>query len=161
MVEVEGEYCPVVEQFCVRQVDPKHPERDRCAEFALTGRCLGTPSTKHFCIDRYEWPNKEGEKPVVAVDWNQAREQCAGARQAALRLTREWTLACEGAERLPYPYGYVRNAEACNIDSPYIMPDDAQVGEPQDAPGGDRPPRPARPERRHASPASALTAFTT
>jgi hypothetical protein len=125
MVDVEGEYCPVVEQFCVRQVDPKHPERDRCAEFAPTGRCLGTPVHKHFCIDRYEWPNQPGAKPVVAVDWNQARDQCSSAGKR-LCTDSEWTLACEGAERLPYPYGYVRNAQACNIDRPYIMPDDAK-----------------------------------
>jgi formylglycine-generating enzyme len=125
MVEVEGEYCPVVEQFCTRQVDAKHPERDRCAEFAPTGRCLGPPTHKHFCIDRFEWPNQAGVKPVVAMDWNEARGQCdkAGKRLCA---DTEWTLACEGQERLPYPYGYVRNPEACNIDKPYIVPDDAK-----------------------------------
>jgi formylglycine-generating enzyme required for sulfatase activity len=34
----------------------------------------------------------------------------------------EWTLACEGQERLPYPYGYFRNSEACNIDKRIIAP---------------------------------------
>ena len=125
MVEVEGEYCPVVEQFCTRQVDAKHPERDRCAEFAPTGRCLGPPTHKRFCIDRFEWPNQVGVKPLVAMDWNEARGQCdkAGKRLCA---DTEWTLACEGQERLPYPYGYVRNPEACNIDKPYIVPDDSK-----------------------------------
>ena len=122
MVEVEGEYCPVVEQFCVRQVDPKHPERDRCAEFAPTGRCLGTPVPRRFCIDRYEWPNQAGVKPVVAVDWNEANKECSSVNKRLCADT-EWTLACEGQERLPYPYGYTRNPEACNIDKPYIMPD--------------------------------------
>jgi formylglycine-generating enzyme required for sulfatase activity len=133
MVEVSGEWCPIVEQFCVRQVDPKHPERDRCAEFAKTGRCLGGPSMKHFCIDRYEWPNQPGAKPVVGVNWNEAREQCAGVHKRLCQGA-EWTLACEGAERLPYPYGYVRNAEACNIDRPYIMPDDARWADPKNRP---------------------------
>jgi sulfatase modifying factor 1 len=133
MVEIEGEYCPVVEQFCVRQVDPKHPERDRCAEFAQTGRCLATAVHKHYCIDRYEWPNQPGVKPVVAVDWNQAKDQCASAGKRLCGDT-EWTLACEGSERLPYPYGYVRNAEACNIDRPYIMPDDAKWKNPKTRP---------------------------
>jgi len=125
MVEVEGEYCPVVEQYCTRQVDPKHPERDRCAEFAPTGRCLGTPVHRRFCIDRYEWPNQAGVKPQVAMDWNEARATCDGAKKR-LCADSEWTLACEGQERLPYPYGYVRNADACNIDKPYIMPDDSK-----------------------------------
>jgi formylglycine-generating enzyme required for sulfatase activity len=133
MVEVAGEWCPMVEQFCVRQVDPRHPERDRCAEFAKTGRCLGAPSTKHFCIDRYEWPNKRGEKPVVAVDWLTAQGECSAAHKR-LCYDSEWTLACEGAERLPYPYGFVRNAEACNVDRPYIMPDDARWADPKNRP---------------------------
>jgi formylglycine-generating enzyme len=133
MVEVEGEYCPVVEQFCVRQVDPKHPERDRCAEFAPTGRCLGAPVHRRFCIDRYEWPNQAGVKPVVGVDWNEAHQQCTSAGKR-LCGDSEWTLACEGQERLPYPYGYTRNPEACNIDKPYIMPDDSKWANPKTRP---------------------------
>jgi formylglycine-generating enzyme required for sulfatase activity len=130
MVEVEGEYCPVVEQFCVRQVEPNHPERDRCAEFAPTGRCLSTPVHKRFCIDRYEWPNQAGVKPALAMDWNEARSQCASLHKR-LCSDSEWTLACEGQERLPYPYGYVRNPDACNIDRPYRTPDDAKWGNPR------------------------------
>ena len=133
MVEVDGDYCPVVEQFCVRQVDPKHPERDRCAEFAPTGRCLGAPVHRRFCIDRYEWPNQPGVKPVVGGDWNEANKQCASAGKRLCADT-EWTLACEGQERLPYPYGYTRNAEACNIDKPYIMPDDNKWANPRTRP---------------------------
>ena len=125
MLEVAGEYCPAVEQFCIRDVDPKHPERDRCAEFAPTGRCLGVPEEKRFCIDRFEWPNRAGQKPVVAVNWIQAGEQCKAVGKRLCTDT-EWTLACEGPERLPYPYGYVRNVDACNVDRPYIMPDDAK-----------------------------------
>jgi hypothetical protein len=125
MVEVEGEYCPAAEQLCRRMVDPKHPERDRCEEFSPTVRCLGPTVHKHVCIDRYEWPNQPGTKPDIAMDWNHANEQCKAAGKR-LCTDSEWTLACEGQERLPYPYGYVRNAEACNIDRPYIVPDDAK-----------------------------------
>jgi formylglycine-generating enzyme required for sulfatase activity len=130
MVEIEGDYCPWVEQFCTRWVDPRHPETDRCAEYAATGRCDGTPTHKHFCIDRYEWPNQPGVKPAVAVDWNGARARCASAGKR-LCLETEWTLACEGQERLPYPYGYARNSEACNIDRPYILPDEAKWQDPR------------------------------
>ncbi|MDP9151610.1 MAG: SUMF1/EgtB/PvdO family nonheme iron enzyme [Myxococcota bacterium] len=130
MVEVTGDWCPVVEQLCVRWVDPKHPERDRCAEYLPTGRCFGVPAHKHFCVDRYEWPNEPAVKPAVAVDWLHAREQCAGAGKR-LCLDSEWTLACEGRERLPYPYGYVRDPEACNIDRPYILPDESKWNDPK------------------------------
>jgi hypothetical protein len=125
MVEVDGEYCPAAEQLCRRMVDPKHPERDRCEEFAPDVRCIGQAIHKHVCIDRYEWPNKQGVKPDIGMDWNHANEECKAAGKR-LCTDEEWTLACEGQERLPYPYGYVRNAEACNIDRPYIVPDDAK-----------------------------------
>ncbi len=123
MVEVEGEYCPAIEQPCLRQVDPKHPERDRCEAFGPTGRCLLPTVHKRICIDRYEWPNKAGTKPDLGMDWHHAGDMCRSAGKRLCTDT-EWTLACEGQERLPYPYGYVRNAGACNIDRPYIIPDD-------------------------------------
>jgi sulfatase modifying factor 1 len=129
MVEVDGDWCPVVEQWCLRPVDPKHVDQDRCAEFAATTRCLGTSERKRFCIDRYEWPNEAGVKPVVAVDWDAARAQCT-SRGKRLCVDQEWTLACEGREHLPYPYGFARNADACNIDKPYIFPDDAKWANP-------------------------------
>jgi formylglycine-generating enzyme len=133
MVEVRGAWCPVLEEVCIRPVDPKHPERDRCAEFAAMGRCEGAPVQKHYCIDRYEWPDRAGIKPLVAVDWNAARTLCAGAGKR-LCTESEWTLACEGDERLPYPYGYTRNPEACNIDKPYILPDEAKWQDPRSRP---------------------------
>jgi hypothetical protein len=130
MVDVEGDWCPAVEQVCLRPVDPQHLGEDRCAEFAPTGRCLGTPRHKHFCIDRYEWPNEAGAKPVVAVDWDTARAECTTAGKRLCADT-EWTLACEGQERLPYPYGYVRDSHACNIDRRYIVPDERKWTDPK------------------------------
>jgi hypothetical protein len=130
MVEVDGEFCPAAEQLCRKMVDPKHPERDRCEEFAPNVRCLGATVHKHVCIDRYEWPNKPGVKPDIGMDWNHANEQCRAAGKRLCTDT-EWTLACEGQERLPYPYGYVRNSEACNIDRNYILPDDNKWANPK------------------------------
>ena len=42
----------------------------------------------------------------------------------------EWTLACEGQERMPYPYGYARNADACNIDKPHPDVDEKAIANP-------------------------------
>ena len=132
-VEIEGEYCPVTAQLCLRMVDPKHPERDRCEEFAPSGRCLDPTVHKHFCIDRYEWPDRPGTKPDVAMDWIQANALCKAAGKRLCTDT-EWTLACEGQEHLPYPYGYARNAQACNVDRPYIIPDDDKWANPRTRP---------------------------
>jgi len=87
---------------------------------------LGEITHLHFCVDRYEFPNQAGVKPTVGLDWNQANDAC---RSVGKRLCsrNEWTLACEGQERLPYPYGWKRDPKACNIDRPYILPDEVAL----------------------------------
>lgn len=126
MVEVEGDYCPWVEQKCLRYLDPE--TKMRCAEFAPT-TCATKTMKKHFCIDRFEYPNKPGTKPEIFVSWTQAVATCSSAGKRLCGET-EWTLACEGNERLPYPYGYARNADACNIDKPYLNPDERAIANP-------------------------------
>ena len=128
MVEVQGDFCPYVEQKCLRWLDPD--TKMRCAEFAPTGECPTRAVHKHFCIDQYEYPNEPGAKPVVMNTWNQARTQCS-VQGKRLCVESEWTLACEGQERLPYPYGYSRNADACNIDKPHPAPDERLIGDPR------------------------------
>jgi formylglycine-generating enzyme required for sulfatase activity len=123
MVEVTGEYCPVLEQKCVKWMDPEKAFPRRCAEFAPSTGCQTETVHKHFCIDRYEFPNKQGEKPVVMKTWYEARDACQ-AQGKRLCGDSEWTLACEGKERYPYPYGLERNADACNIDKPHPRPNE-------------------------------------
>ena len=120
MVEVEGDYCPAAEQICEKYIDEK---RDRCERFRTKVRCYGKPRAHHFCMDRYEYPNEEGTKPVVAVTWEEAKASCT-ADDKRLCTAEEWTTACEGPERLPHPYGFERDVTACNIDRSYIMPND-------------------------------------
>jgi hypothetical protein len=116
MVEVEGDYCPYLEQKCVRWLDPE--TKMRCADFAPTSGCHGRTVKKHFCIDQFEFPNQPGAKPAVMTTWVQAETTCTKEGKRLCNES-EWTLACEGQEHLPYPYGYARNAEACNIDKPH------------------------------------------
>lgn len=117
MVEVMGHYCPELEQRCKSWLAPEPDAVERCAEFAPSGPCKAEPVEKHFCIDRYEWPNQRGERPLVMKTWIEAQEACRGAGKR-LCVDSEWTLACEGKDHLPYPYGLVRDANACNIDKP-------------------------------------------
>jgi formylglycine-generating enzyme len=115
MVEVSGDYCPALEQPCRRWM-PKEPHAPpRCAEFAPTGPCRSPIEKKHFCIDTFEFPNERGARPAVMKTFEQAEASCA-ALGKRLCGDREWTLACEGPARLPYPYGTKRDATACNID---------------------------------------------
>jgi hypothetical protein len=123
MVEVDGDYCPLVQQTCLRWVDPW--TKLQCAEFEKTSQTTCALKTQHkrFCIDRYEWPNQLGAMPTYMASWKEAKASCEGVGKRLCGDT-EWTLACEGPERQPYPYGdgYERNAEACNIDKPYVWP---------------------------------------
>jgi formylglycine-generating enzyme required for sulfatase activity len=73
-------------------------------------------------MDLYEYPNQEGQKPLLGVNWDEAVALCL-AQGKRLCSAEEWTLACEGPGRLPYPYGYARDSAACNIDKPYRFPD--------------------------------------
>lgn len=133
MVEVEGDYCPLTEQKCLKWLDPD--SKLRCAEFEkapLGARCLMPTQHKHFCVDRYEWPNRLGELPTYMASWQEAKASCESVGKRLCADT-EWTLACEGPNRQPYPYndGYARDATACNIDKPYIWPQPVKVYDPK------------------------------
>lgn len=113
MVRVTGTFCPEVRQECREMADD---DRERCLRFRKPTRCRSRHTRAlDFCIDRYEWPGREGVMPQVVVSWNEAAELCA---RAGRRLCHEdeWTLACEGPEMLPYPWGYDRDEAVCNID---------------------------------------------
>ncbi len=132
-VEVEGEYCPAVEQKCLRWLDPA--TKLQCAEFdhpATAGSCALKTQHKRFCMDRYEWPNKVGALPRYMASWIEAKSSCEAIGKRLCGDT-EWTLACEGPERMPYPYGegYARDARACNIDKPYIWPHPEKLYDPK------------------------------
>jgi sulfatase modifying factor 1 len=72
----------------------------------------------HFCIDPYEWPNRDGAAPWVMVTWEESKELCE-SRGKRLCSEDEWTFACEGEEVLPLPNGYFRDSQKCNIDKPW------------------------------------------
>ncbi len=55
------------------------------------------------------------------TSWVEAEQACK-AEGKRLCTESEWTFACEGEAKLPYPYGFERNAEACNIDRHYRDP---------------------------------------
>ncbi len=126
MLEVDGEYCPVLEQICEEYLSEK---RDRCAKFRPSSRCLLPTVRKNYCIDRFEYPNQANVKPTVGVNFEEAAQICA-AEGKRLCTAEEWTLACEGNERTPYPSAFERDPSACNYDRDYIMPDDAAYQNP-------------------------------
>jgi len=129
MVEVDSEYCPQVEEVCLRWVDIKGeptedpdqmgPEVGRCGEFKFPTRCLSEHTLhKHFCIDRFEFPNTLGTRPRSWMTWYDAKRELEAIGKR-LCTDSEWTFAAEGPDMHPYPYGdgYHRNRNACNTDN--------------------------------------------
>ena len=131
MVEVEGDYCPNAEEVCLKWVDragvaskeaipSKKFPTGRCGEFKFPTRCLSTHlEHKRFCIDRFEYPNVEGQVPQSWMNWFDVKSACE-AQGKRMCTKSEWTFACEGPEMHPYPYGdgYHRDTSACNFDNP-------------------------------------------
>jgi hypothetical protein len=113
MTLVDGDWCPTFGYACQRYV--LKDDTYRCSEYARLGSCRVPQEPRRYCIDLYEWPNLVGENPRVYVSWYQARDLCAAVGKRLCRRS-EWTMACEGPKRLPYPYGYVRQPSPCNID---------------------------------------------
>jgi formylglycine-generating enzyme required for sulfatase activity len=138
---VEGRYCPEVKHRCEQHtkeyeqtmkkraelraqgLDPG-PKRvvERCLRYAKPGRCLSAERRElRFCMDRYEWPNRVGEKPRLLVNWTEAKAKCERAGKR-LCTADEFNFACEGEDLLPYGHGYERRTGGCNMDRPYVTP---------------------------------------
>lgn len=77
-----------------------------------------------FCMDRFEAPNIEGEKPLVMQSAITAEAWCL-ERGKRLCTEDEWVMACEGPAHTVYPYGDEHQDGACNDDKTWIAPDEA------------------------------------
>ncbi|HEX4446904.1 MAG TPA: SUMF1/EgtB/PvdO family nonheme iron enzyme, partial [Polyangiaceae bacterium] len=78
---------------------------------------------EHFCVDRFEYPNRKGGYPIIAVTWHEAGALCT-QRGARLCTEDEWTFACEGEDARPYPTGFVRDPKTCVVDRPWKLFDE-------------------------------------
>lgn len=69
---------------------------------------------KNTFIDRFEYPNRLGEKPLYNVSWKEAKQRCQDADKR-LCQTYEWEFACAGDKHWKYPYGNDFIPSACAI----------------------------------------------
>jgi hypothetical protein len=67
------------------------------------------------CIDKYEYPNRDGVMPQAGVSFDDAEKLCEKTGKR-LCSAEEWQWACSGLEGYLYPYGRVLEKENCNID---------------------------------------------
>ncbi|MGC4069989.1 MAG: SUMF1/EgtB/PvdO family nonheme iron enzyme [Polyangiaceae bacterium] len=128
MVLVEGDYCSKVDHDCEKSWYDESNKKTVCEKFAPKARCIGSKTKKRFCIDRYEWPNKKGERPEVMNKFHQAEVKCAAVGKR-LCTESEWTMTCEGPSLMPFPYGFDRDTEICHGDVLWDGPDMSKVAD--------------------------------
>lgn len=122
MVLVEGEHCPQVAQGCERWDPTSASGAERCLRFRQPTRCVSPSRTLlRFCIDRFEWPNRRGQRPRLLTSWQQAQNLCSSVGKRLCDDV-EWLFACEGPEMLPYTHGFDRDPTACVVDRLYTAP---------------------------------------
>lgn len=121
MVHAEVDFCHHVARRCLNEIMTERDQRRICQRFEGPTRCL-SHRREHlsFCIDRYEFPNRQGAHPVGMASWYDAATTCAAAGKR-LCWDAEWTAACEGPRELPFPQGWSRDPQSCHIDLPSEM----------------------------------------
>lgn len=117
MVLVEGEYCPDVEQKCLEWMDPPSSRYHhfRCARYAKSVCKSKERVHMRYCIDATERAEDDTGLPRHFMSWTSSKKLCE-AEGGRLCRESEWQFACEGEEMRPYPYGWERDAGACNVD---------------------------------------------
>jgi formylglycine-generating enzyme len=135
MVEIDHDYCPNPEEICLYYVDQdgKKTHNPRCGEFKHPTRCLSAKVVHiHYCIDRYEYPNRKGEVPQDWMTYTDL-EKAGKALGKRVCTSSEWALAAEGPDMDPLAYGdgYHRapRQTICNMD--HIIPDVFQAKTPK------------------------------
>ncbi|MBX3188884.1 MAG: SUMF1/EgtB/PvdO family nonheme iron enzyme [Labilithrix sp.] len=139
MVDVKGKMVQtsigdeLQKAVCTTWINRQFPER--CASFDkekwAAAKAKLPKKDMRFCIDRFEYPNRKGEYPIIYVNWHESKQICEKAGKR-LCTEDEWTFACEGEEALPYPYGYDRDKDACLVDKSWRWFDQSAYGKTKD-----------------------------
>jgi formylglycine-generating enzyme required for sulfatase activity len=134
---VDVMHCPDTDQLrvgltCLKKSRNEPNHLTICHQFAPGQICHVPERRERFCIDRYEYPNEKGGHPPVMVNAYDAAALCH-ERGKRMCWESEWVAACEGPDKLPFPYGYERSAKHCNIDNRYVHPNLDKVHHADDA----------------------------
>jgi sulfatase modifying factor 1 len=122
MAHIKHDFCPEMQRRCLKSEYDKPNHLTICHRFEQgVQQCLAPRIPLDFCIDRYEFPNQKGAHPPWMVDWYDAMGHCA-ALEKRLCYESEWVAACEGPDETPFPSGWERSKERCNIDNPWVEP---------------------------------------
>ncbi len=122
MLRITTSYCPDIDRTCLDVEHDKANRIDICHAFEPHAQtCRTAERPMDFCIDAYEYPNEKGAHPVWMRSWFEAQATCE-SKGKRLCWASEWTAACEGPEHAPFPYGWERDHDACNVDNFFVNP---------------------------------------
>ncbi|HVY24984.1 MAG TPA: SUMF1/EgtB/PvdO family nonheme iron enzyme [Polyangiaceae bacterium] len=122
MQHVTTSFCPDMKRECLDEEYDKPNHIKICHHFREgKNECRASRVALDYCIDQYEFPNHEGEKPPVMVSFYDAEKACTEAHKRVCRES-EWVAACEGPEETPFPTGWRREPEKCNFDNKWVSP---------------------------------------
>jgi formylglycine-generating enzyme required for sulfatase activity len=91
--------------------------RERCPAGMVS---VVDDSARSFCMDRYEWPNREGKQPRPGVSWVEAKVACLDAGKR-LCSAYEWESVCRNGSRNVYPYGDAYDKKKCPTEGKEIV----------------------------------------
>ena len=74
-----------------------------------------------FCIDKYEYPNIQGEMPLEGFGWVVAWSKCIEEGKF-LCSKDQWVRTCKGSRNFLFPYGDQYAAGVCNTEGTMILP---------------------------------------
>ena len=107
-------------QACTEWRSDDHGIEGLCARFDAAAwaekRATLGRRAMNVCVDRFEYPNRRGELPVIVSTYSESKAYCEREHKR-LCTESEWTFACEGEEGRPFPYGYDRDPTACNFEN--------------------------------------------
>src|SRR5450432_4095486 len=116
MALVEGKYCPDVRLNCKKYLDPEgRYQYFRCAEYGPSTCLSKERRSMRFCIDKHEFTELGETLPANHRSWRDGDRTCKGLGKR-MCMESEYNFACEGENMQPYPYGFTRDATACNAD---------------------------------------------
>lgn len=122
MAYVDTMYCREVIRDCQEEEYEEKNNLHICHKYKEDyQRCTQALEHRQFCIDKYEYPNKQGAHPVWNATWYEAQATCK-SKNKRLCWQSEWTAACEGSKHTPFPYGWKRDHHKCNMDNQWLTP---------------------------------------
>jgi len=130
MVLVRGAFCPEVRQECLEyEAGRGSLPQPRCKVYEQPAKCLERERVPmRYCIDRLEHAAAGSALPENQQSLADAIRTCSAEKKRAC-LDDEWTFACEGELMVPYPYGFVLDAAACETGRTDLMDEHGRLAD--------------------------------